>query len=170
MTNGDKVRTLGDAQLADVLANDGCPYSVFGGPEYSACRYPADDCDQCWMRWLREEYKGENFNCYDKVPEIEEVIHCRDCAFWGIDQDGNRFCSGPMAYTDTPEDWFCAGAKERETPSLNKWEVVKGVLTPGGDPYLICPVCHSDDSGHMGGVENPRHWNYCPVCGAELEE
>ena len=57
----------------------------------------------------------------------------------------------------------------RVSPS-GKWEVVHGCLTPGGDPYLICPFCHSEESGHLGGIEMPKHWNFCPVCGAKLEE
>lgn len=185
MTNADRIRNLNDVVLADVLANDGCPYSVFG-EEDRPCEHK--DCDICWLRWLKEEskevslcdkelavnglkmahdYDGAAF--VERLPEIEEVVHCRECKFWAIDQDGERFCSGAMAYTNTPEDWYCAGGKYREASS-NKWEVVKGVLTPGGDPYLICPVCHDEASGHMGGIENPKHWNYCPVCGAELEE
>ena len=55
-------------------------------------------------------------------------------------------------------------------PVVNgKWEIIKGVLTPGGDPVYVCPFCHSEESEHLGGIENPRRWYYCPVCGASLE-
>lgn len=50
-----------------------------------------------------------------------------------------------------------------------KWETVKGVLTPGGDPLLVCGNCKSVDSEHLCGVEHPRVWNYCPVCGAKMD-
>ena len=33
------------------------------------------------------------------------------------------------------------------------WEVVRGVLTPGGDPLLRCPRCRSRESEHLGGKE-----------------
>lgn len=50
-----------------------------------------------------------------------------------------------------------------------KWEVVHGVCTPGGDPWLRCPFCKDEDSEHLGGIEMPKKWNWCPVCGAELK-
>ena len=49
-----------------------------------------------------------------------------------------------------------------------EWEVVHGVCTPGGDPCLVCPLCHDRNSEHLGGIEMPGRWNYCPICGAEL--
>ena len=51
-----------------------------------------------------------------------------------------------------------------------KWERIKGVMTPGGDPCVRCPVCKSRESEHLIGIESHRHWNYCPVCGERLEE
>lgn len=51
-----------------------------------------------------------------------------------------------------------------------KWERLKGVMTPGGDPCVRCPVCKSRDSEHLIGIESHRHWSYCPVCGERLEE
>jgi hypothetical protein len=50
-----------------------------------------------------------------------------------------------------------------------KWEIVPGVMTPGGDPLLQCPICRSKESHHMGGIEFPEDWDYCPKCGAKLE-
>lgn len=49
-----------------------------------------------------------------------------------------------------------------------EWEVVKGIFTPGGDPLLRCPKCKSRESEHMGGVEFPQNWNFCPNCGADM--
>lgn len=52
-----------------------------------------------------------------------------------------------------------------------QWEVVRGVLTPGGDPLLRCSHCRSRGSEHLGGIEcNRAHWNCCPICGARMDE
>ena len=58
---------------------------------------------------------------------------------------------------------------EREKEPL-KWERIKGVVTPGGDPCVRCPVCRSRDSEHLIGIESHRHWKWCPVCGERLDE
>jgi len=51
-----------------------------------------------------------------------------------------------------------------------QWEVVHGVITPGGDPLLRCPRCRSRESEHCGGIEcNRAHWNYCPICGMTMD-
>ena len=55
-------------------------------------------------------------------------------------------------------------------PMRGEWEVVHGVMTPGGDPLLRCPVCRSKESYHMGGIEMPQHWNFCPNCGAMMSD
>ena len=51
-----------------------------------------------------------------------------------------------------------------------KWEHVLGVCTPGGDPWLRCPFCKDKDSEHLGGIEMPKRWNWCPICGAALKD
>ncbi len=62
-------------------------------------------------------------------------------------------------------------AVEAEPVKHARWEVVRGVLTPGGDPLLRCPRCRSRESEHLGGIEcNRAHWNYCPHCGAHMDE
>ena len=75
-------------------------------------------------------------------------------------------------------DPMCVGFKpfdKSEETMLNntslhgEWEVVHGVCTPGGDPLLICPFCHGENTEHLGGIEMPKKWNYCPNCGAELK-
>ena len=50
-----------------------------------------------------------------------------------------------------------------------RWEVVKGVFTPGGDPLLRCPFCMAKESEHLCGVESRVDWNYCPNCGAKMD-
>lgn len=50
------------------------------------------------------------------------------------------------------------------------WEQVKGnVLTPGGDPMYICPVCKDKQSRHVNGIEILNHLDECPVCKAKLK-
>lgn len=50
-----------------------------------------------------------------------------------------------------------------------KWEKVPGRwMTPGGDPFVRCPICKDRSSHHCEGVEH-THWNYCPHCGKALE-
>lgn len=51
-----------------------------------------------------------------------------------------------------------------------RWEVVHGVLTPGGDPLLRCPICKARESEHLCGVECRTVWNYCPNCGAHMKD
>lgn len=50
-----------------------------------------------------------------------------------------------------------------------RWEVVKGVFTPGGDPLLRCHLCKAKESEHLCGVESRVDWNYCPNCGAKMD-
>ena len=49
-----------------------------------------------------------------------------------------------------------------------RWAVVHGVMTPGGDPCFVCPFCFDKNTEHLGGIEMPMLWNFCPNCGAEL--
>lgn len=58
--------------------------------------------------------------------------------------------------------------KDNENSEVLKWERVRGVVTPGGDPCFICPACRDKDSEHISGIEHPVTWNYCPVCGIKL--
>ena len=52
-----------------------------------------------------------------------------------------------------------------------EWEILKGDFrTGGGDPLLVCPFCHSEKSIHLGGIECPIDWSFCPNCGASLKK
>ncbi len=47
------------------------------------------------------------------------------------------------------------------------WMRLHGVMTPGGDPCWICPLCKGGE--HVYGIENMRgHKDKCPICGARL--
>ena len=63
-----------------------------------------------------------------------------------------------------------APAADVQTVVHGRWEVVHGVLTPGGDPLLRCPICKARESEHLCGVECRTVWNYCPNCGARMKE
>lgn len=36
---------------------------------------------------------------------------------------------------------------------MKNWENIKDVVTPGGTPMYICPVCKSKESIHLYGLE-----------------
>lgn len=63
----------------------------------------------------------------------------------------------------------CEPAEDVAPVRHGKWAVMHGVMTPGGDPLLYCPYCNDRDSEHMGGIEMPKNWNYCPVCGIKMD-
>lgn len=47
------------------------------------------------------------------------------------------------------------------------WKELKGIVTPGGDPYWICPVCAGD--GHVMGIETLDNSHYeCAECKTKL--
>lgn len=49
----------------------------------------------------------------------------------------------------------------------NKWVRVRGVATPGGDPYYECPEC---GWGRCYGIEHRKPLEEtCPNCGATLQ-
>jgi len=53
---------------------------------------------------------------------------------------------------------------------IRYWEEVKEhILTPGGDPMYMCPVCRDKRSWHVSGIEMPRHLDECPVCKTKLK-
>ena len=113
----------------------------------------------------------------NKVPaeDVHPVLFCKDCKHKGWVQEpchGKSIDYCRLLDMVVRPDFFCSDGEpdeERAPEKLLKWEVVKVVLTPGGDPLLRCPFCKSRDSEHMGGVENPRRWRYCPVCGIKLK-
>ena len=89
-----------------------------------------------------------------------EVVVLRD--------KSDEFAAGAMFILEMID---AAPAVEAEPVVHAHWEVVHGVLTPGGDPLLRCPRCKSRESEHLGGIEcNRTHWNYCPHCGAHMDE
>ena len=47
----------------------------------------------------------------NNIPAAEavEVVRCRECIYHEYDAEINTYvCTGPMAYSTTPDDWYCA--------------------------------------------------------------
>lgn len=60
-----------------------------------------------------------------------------------------------------------AASKAEVRPRRNKWIAVRGVATPGGDPYYECPYC---GWGRCYGIEHLEPMpEKCPNCEAELK-
>ena len=52
---------------------------------------------------------------------------------------------------------------------IYRWEIVHGVCTPGGDPWVRCPVCKAENTEHLEGIEMSKNWKFCPNCGIRIE-
>ena len=50
MTNGDRIRTTSDAELAEWYGTHACCMA-----EPLVCRKPGDSCRKCWLDWLTQE-------------------------------------------------------------------------------------------------------------------
>lgn len=42
------------------------------------------------------------------AADVKPVVLCKDCKHRIIDAHGDYICAGAMAYSNTPDDWFCA--------------------------------------------------------------
>lgn len=49
-TNADRIRSMTDEELAEWIANLHCPH-------YEDDDYTCDDCEECWIDWLKQEAK-----------------------------------------------------------------------------------------------------------------
>ena len=94
-------------------------------------------------------YNGIEEDLKEALKEAVEALECGCCEYRVGDE--------------------CCYAVVNETEPL-KWERLKGVMTPGGDPCVRCPVCKARESEHLIGIESGRHWKYCPMCGERLDE
>lgn len=85
--------------------------------------------------------------------------------------EGIRMClEAAAAITDLlVENQSMRNAADVSPGRHGRWEVVKGVFTPGGDSLLRCPYCEAKESEHLCGVESRVDWNYCPNCGAKMD-
>lgn len=95
---------------------------------------------------------------------MDEYINRRttyDDMFWELRRTGYQ-SNALHVITKQP-------AEDVATVRHGKWAVMHGVMTPGSDPLLYCPYCNSRDSEHMGGIEMPKNWNWCPVCGVKMD-
>lgn len=47
------------------------------------------------------------------AADVVEVVRCRECYFRELD-GADPVCTGAMAYSHTPDDWFCAAGKPKD--------------------------------------------------------
>ena len=45
--------------------------------------------------------------------DVVEVVRCRECYFRELDGANTPVCTGAMAYSYTPDEWFCAAGKPK---------------------------------------------------------
>lgn len=48
------------------------------------------------------------------AADVVEVVRCRECYFRDTDGEDVPVCTGAMAYSYTPDDWFCAAGKPKD--------------------------------------------------------
>ena len=51
---------------------------------------------------------------YIPAADVVKVIRCRECYFRALDGADVPVCTGVMAYSHTPDDWFCAAGKPKD--------------------------------------------------------
>ena len=51
--------------------------------------------------------------------DVVEVVRCRNCYFRALDGEDIPVCTGAMAYSHTPDDWFCAAGKLKDERGSN---------------------------------------------------
>ena len=111
------------------------------------------------MERLTEKRDGKN------VIPLRNAVCGIDMPYWKVSKanDLEAFLYGAAADK-------LAAYEDGDSPSEDdgEWEVVPGGVTPGGDPWLRCPFCKAKNSEHLGGIEMPKRWNYCPNCGKRL--
>ena len=55
MTNGDRIRAMGDEELAKIISDGGCPPKI----SEIVCE-TTDDCNVCWRNWLKQPAEVEH--------------------------------------------------------------------------------------------------------------
>lgn len=48
ITNADRIRAMTDEELTNWITYLRCPH-------YEDDDYPCDDCEACWLEWLKQE-------------------------------------------------------------------------------------------------------------------
>lgn len=66
--------------------------------------------------WYEREDEKQAVRMVKEFPtaDVVEVVRCRDCYFRGLDGAALPVCTGAMAYSYTPDDWFCAAGKRKD--------------------------------------------------------
>lgn len=58
------------------------------------------------------------------TADVVEVVRCRECYFRELDGADIPVCTGAMAYSYTPDDWFCADGKHKDGGNKMKNEYI----------------------------------------------
>ena len=61
--------------------------------------------------YFRSQACQQAMDVLDTVPaaDVVEIVRCRKCIYHEYDTEINAYvCTGPMAYSTTPDDWYCA--------------------------------------------------------------
>lgn len=53
------------------------------------------------------------------AADVVEVVRCRECYFRDFDDADVPVCTGAMAYSYTPDDWYCANGKRKNGDKTN---------------------------------------------------
>ena len=106
----------------------------------------------CGIDDLLEKAKGKDDPCYHLLMFNIKNGQINDIEFEDEDHVKNSIVSVRMLQP------------------LRYWENIKDVITPGGTPMYICPVCKSNESKHLYGLEfTENRKNRCPHCGRHLK-
>lgn len=53
---------------------------------------------------------------------------------------------------------------------IKEWEEINNLITSGGTPLYMCPICKSEESRHLYGLEFMKNKkNRCPHCCSYLK-
>ena len=103
----------------------------------------------------------------EKLAELLKTVQHSGVVYQQSQMDDRKYNAKPIRNLDVADHLIANGVTVQKN---GKWEVVHGVLTPGGDPLLRCSICKSRESEHLCGIECRTVWHYCPSCGAKMND
>lgn len=155
-----------DRPTADWVDMDG----AFRGP------YSVEVIFQCEDYRRVEYFKGSNINCNTislmeiGLSDLLEKSYSKEDELYHLIMFNMQ--TGRVLYIDfeNEDELKNCIVSVRLLQPLRDWENIKDVVTPGGTPMYICPVCKSKESRHLYGLEFMKNRkNRCPHCGRHLK-